>query len=209
MERGPQARKPDLSSVTLVAVTSISLAATVRALERSMAQADFGAILLLSDREPDAARPGIEWRRIRRIASREQYSWFMLRELAALYPAFCAGRPSPLPEPSIQYSDFAVWQRKWLQEERLESHLSYWRRQLDTLPVLALPTDHPRPAVQTVKGAQLFFELPLALSKEIEALSKQEGVTLFMGLLAAFKTLLYHYTDQEDIVKKTRPQKSL
>src|SRR5687768_728738 len=83
MERGPQARKPDLSSVTLVAVTSISLAATVRALERSMAQADFGAVLLLSDREPDAARPGSEWRRIRRIASREQYSWFMLRELAA------------------------------------------------------------------------------------------------------------------------------
>jgi len=82
-ETGARQGKPELPAVTLVAVTSISIAATVRALERSMEQADFGAVLLLSDREPTAPHPGIEWRPVRRIASREQYSWFMLRELAA------------------------------------------------------------------------------------------------------------------------------
>lgn len=82
-ETGTRRGKPDLSPVTLVAVTSISIAATVRALERSMEQADFGAALLLSDQAPTAAHPRIEWRRIRRIASREDYSWFMLHELAA------------------------------------------------------------------------------------------------------------------------------
>lgn len=124
----------------------------------------------------------------------------VLHELAALYAAFQAGQPSPLPELPIQYSDFAAWQREWLQGERLARHFSYWQEQLEGLPVLELPTDHPRPAVQTVKGSRLIFQLPLPLSQKLEALSKQEGVTLFMFLLAAFQTLLYRYANQEDIV---------
>lgn len=124
----------------------------------------------------------------------------LLRELAALYPAFCAGKPSPLPELSLQYADFAAWQREWLQGETLQNHLSYWQRQLDNLPVLNLPTDYPRPPVQTVLGARLSFALPQTLSEQLGILSKQEGVTLFMLLLATFKTLLYRYTNQKDIV---------
>lgn len=124
----------------------------------------------------------------------------LLRELAALYPAFCAGKPSPLPELPIQYGDFAAWQREWLQGDMFETHLAYWKRQLNALPVLELPTDRPRPAIQTVKGASMLFELPQDLSRGIESLSKQEGVTLFMFLLAAFKILLYRYSHQDDIV---------
>ncbi|WP_443193781.1 amino acid adenylation domain-containing protein [Nostoc sp. UHCC 0926] len=125
----------------------------------------------------------------------------LVREVAALYQAFSTGLTSPLPELPIQYVDFAAWQRQWLQGEVLESQMSYWRKQLEGAPtVLELPTDHPRPAVQTFQGATYSFELSLELYAALNKLSQRQGATLFMTLLAAFMTLLWRYTGQEDIV---------
>ncbi len=124
----------------------------------------------------------------------------LLRELGILYAAFVQQQPSPLPELPIQYADFAQWQRQWLPGEVLNTQLSYWQQQLNNLPVLELPTDRPRPAVQSYRGATQYLELPLTLSQALEAMSQAEGVTLFMTLLAAFQTLLYRYTGQTDIV---------
>jgi amino acid adenylation domain-containing protein/non-ribosomal peptide synthase protein (TIGR01720 family) len=124
----------------------------------------------------------------------------LTQELSALYQAYCAGQPSPLPELPIQYADFARWQRNWLQGEVLETQLAYWKEQLSgSPPVLELPTDRPRPAVQGYRGNHTSFTLPEDLIKQIKALCQQEGVTLFMALLAAFQTLLYRYSGQEDI----------
>ena len=115
----------------------------------------------------------------------------LTREVAALYEAFTRGEPSPLPELPIQYADYAVWQRQWLQGEVLEAQLAYWRQQLSSpLSVLQLPCDHPRPAVQTFRGARHSLVLHKTLSTDLKALSQREGVTLFMTLLAAFQTLL-------------------
>lgn len=125
----------------------------------------------------------------------------LFREFVTLYAAFCLGQPSPLPELPIQYADFAVWQQQWLQGEVLEQQLAYWTRQLaDNLPVCELPTDRPRPAVQSYRGARQSLVLPGTLSDALKALSRREGVTLFMTLLAAFQTLLHRYTGQDDIV---------
>jgi len=125
----------------------------------------------------------------------------LMRELAVLYEGFSTGKPASLPELPIQYADFAIWQREWLQREVLESQLAYWKQQLGgELPVLELPTDRPRPPVQTYRGARQSFELSKELTDALKALSRREGVTLFMTLLAAFKTLLYRYTGQEDII---------
>jgi amino acid adenylation domain-containing protein len=125
----------------------------------------------------------------------------LYRELSVLYEAFSRSQPSPLSELPIQYADYAVWQRQWLQGEVLESQLSYWKRQLEGAPaVLDLPTDRPRPAVQTYRGARSFIELSKELTEGLKALSRKEGITLFMTLLAAFQTLLYRYTGQDDIV---------
>nr|VFK41509.1 MAG: HxxPF-repeated domain-containing protein [Candidatus Kentron sp. TC] len=127
-----------------------------------------------------------------------------LKELAALYKAFPTGRPSPLPALPIRYADFAYWQRQRLPEEVFETQLSYWKRIFgDDPPVLALPTDRPRPALPTFRGAKQYLALSEGLTEEIKMLSQQEGVTLFMTLLAAFKTLLYRYTGQDDIVVGT------
>jgi amino acid adenylation domain-containing protein len=123
-----------------------------------------------------------------------------VEELAALYDAFVAGKPSPFPELPIQYADFAHWQRQWLQGEVLERQLSYWKEKLaGSLPSLDLPTDRPRPAVQTHCGARQSSVLSSFPLQALKALSRQEGVTLFMTLLAAFKVLLYRYTGQDDI----------
>jgi len=123
----------------------------------------------------------------------------LIRELAVFYTAFHTNQPAPLPELPIQYADFAHWQRQWLQGDVLESQLSYWRRQLAEVPVLDLPTDRPRPGVQSYRGARQNLALSASLTASLEALSQHEGVTLFMTLLAAFQTLLYRYTGQEDI----------
>jgi non-ribosomal peptide synthetase component F len=127
-----------------------------------------------------------------------------IRELAALYEAFCAGKPSPLSDLPIQYADFAVWQRQWLQGEVLEAQLAYWKKQLGSnLPTLQLPTTRPRAEVKTNRGVGQSFVIPSHLSTAIQVLSRQEGVTLFMTLLAAFQVLLQRYTNQDDIVVGT------
>jgi thioesterase domain-containing protein/acyl carrier protein len=123
------------------------------------------------------------------------------RELTALYAAFCAGQPSPLAEPSIQYSDYAHWQRQWMQGEFLKRLLSYWQGQLnDCSGELPLPTDHPRPTLQRRPGKHISFNISQALTAQLKALSRQEGTTLFAILLAAFKVLLHYYSDQDEIL---------
>ncbi|MEH2405959.1 condensation domain-containing protein [Nostoc sp.] len=125
----------------------------------------------------------------------------LIRELAEIYEAFSYGLPSPLPELSIQYADFASWQKQWLQKEALESQVNYWKQQLSgSLAVLQLPSDRPRPAIQTFTGTKRFFTFPKAVSEAVNNLNRQEGVTQFMTLLAVFKTLLYYYSNQEQII---------
>jgi hypothetical protein len=124
----------------------------------------------------------------------------LIREVRALYRAYSAGEESPLEGLEIQYADFAVWQREWLKGEVLEQELEYWRKQLAGVEPLELPTDHPRPAAPSYRGAQQVFVLETELAITLRELSRREGVTLFMTLLAAFKTLLYRYTGHEDIV---------
>src|SRR6185295_2558096 len=100
----------------------------------------------------------------------------LFRELAALYEAFAAGRPSPLPAPPVQYADFAVWQREWLKEEVLEAQLAYWRARLAGAPaVLELPTDRARPAEQSYRGAVTSFEVPAALAARLREAARREG----------------------------------
>ncbi|HLO48027.1 MAG TPA: amino acid adenylation domain-containing protein, partial [Kamptonema sp.] len=123
----------------------------------------------------------------------------LIQEIAALYTAFASNQPSPLAKLTIQYADFAYWQRQWLQGEVLEKQLSYWQKQLDGISMLNLPTDRARLAVQTYQGARQPLQLSKSLSKALLALGQQEGVTLFIILLAAFQVLLYRYTQQEDI----------
>ena len=123
------------------------------------------------------------------------------RELSVLYRAFIYSQPSPLAELPIQYADYAVWQREWFKGAELDRQLSYWKKQLDGAPgVLSLPTDHPRPAVQSYRGARHSIELSKELTGGLKTLSRKEGVTLFMTLLAAFQTLLYRSTGQKDVV---------
>ncbi|RAM53532.1 MAG: non-ribosomal peptide synthetase [Hapalosiphonaceae cyanobacterium JJU2] len=125
----------------------------------------------------------------------------LVQELAILYQAFSNKQPSLLPALPIQYVDFAAWQRQWLQGEVLETQISYWLQQLKNAPkVLELPTDHPRPAIQTFRGVNYSFELSDKLSFALNKFSRQQGTTLFMTLLAAFQTLLWRYTGSEDIV---------
>jgi natural product biosynthesis luciferase-like monooxygenase protein/amino acid adenylation domain-containing protein len=147
----------------------------------------------------------------------------LMRELQEFYTSFAAGRLATLADLPIQYADFAVWQREWLQrptaaKERLmngnggaqkkdeevqtllASHLAYWKKQLaGPPPVLALPTDHPRPTLQTFHGAHLPIQLSAQCLQDLKALSEREGTTLFMTLLASFQVLLARYTGQEDI----------
>ncbi|MBV9209441.1 MAG: amino acid adenylation domain-containing protein, partial [Acidobacteria bacterium] len=128
----------------------------------------------------------------------------LIREVAALYEAYSQGLESNFAELPIQYADFAVWQREWLQGETLEEQLAYWQKQLSGAPpILELPTDFPRPAVKTFNGATLRFTLPRELRDELQALSRQEGATLFMTLLAAFSALLSRYSNQQEILVGT------
>jgi amino acid adenylation domain-containing protein len=123
------------------------------------------------------------------------------RELAAFYAACSTGEASQLPGLALRYVDYAVWQREWLQDKTAETQLAYWKRQLgDSPPVLELPTDRPRPPDPTFRGARHFFTLSQELREALEALSQREGVTLFVTLLAAFKTLLFRYTGQTVVV---------
>ncbi|MUG92160.1 amino acid adenylation domain-containing protein [Scytonema sp. UIC 10036] len=125
----------------------------------------------------------------------------LIREITILYQAFCAGFPVPLKELPIQYADYAHWQREWLQGEVRQRQLTYWQQHLASAPpILELPTDRPRPAVQSFRGAHQSFTLPKNLYTSLVALSHKHEVTLFMTLLAAFQTLMERYTGVEDIV---------
>ncbi len=124
----------------------------------------------------------------------------LIKEFVSLYHTFSAGKPSPLEELPIQYADFAVWQKSWLQGELLENQISYWKKQLaGSPPILDLPTDHPRPPYVTYRGAHRAFTFPKPLLDGLKAISKEMNVTLFTTLLAAFKVLLYRYSRQDDI----------
>ncbi|NJR76243.1 MAG: hypothetical protein HC773_27070 [Scytonema sp. CRU_2_7] len=125
----------------------------------------------------------------------------LLQELSSLYPAFCAGKPSPLPDLPIQYVDYTLWQWEFLTTEVLQRQFNYWTRQLAGVqPLLELPTDKPRKTFHKFKGSSLEFDIDAQLSQQLKTLSQQSGVTLFMTLLAAFVTLLYRYSDRGDIL---------
>ena len=123
----------------------------------------------------------------------------MLREFNVLYDSFSRGAASPLPPLPIQYADYSEWQREWLQGEVLEQQLDYWRKQLAGHETLNLPTDRPHSAKPTLAGAMERSRLPEPLVSKLKLLSDQQGVTLFMTLLAGFEILLYRYTGQTDI----------
>src|SRR5215213_308635 len=128
----------------------------------------------------------------------------LIKEVAALYEAYGVGGESPLEELSIQYADFAVWQREYLSGETLERQLSYWREQLAGAPaVLELPTDRPRPPVQSYRGAHESFAISEEVSEGLRELARRQGATLFMVLLAGWQALLSRYTGQSDIVVGT------
>src|SRR6266699_1048042 len=127
----------------------------------------------------------------------------LVREVTALYEAYRKGLESPLAELPLQYPDYAVWQRSWLQGEVLEQQLGYWREQLAGVPVLELPTDYGRTGVQTYESSQHRFTLGEELTEALKELSRQEGVTLFMTLLGAFQVLLWRYSGQSDVAVGT------
>ncbi|HEX6292023.1 MAG TPA: amino acid adenylation domain-containing protein [Herpetosiphonaceae bacterium] len=137
------------------------------------------------------------------VTDRWSYSLFE-QELATLYHACSSGLPSPLPELPLQFADFAIWQQQWMGSERMQAQMAYWKRQLDRLPQLhSIPTDHPRPAVQSFRGARHHFVLSSAETEGIRALSRQSGTTLFITLLTIFKVLLARQSGQTDMVVAT------
>ena len=166
--------------------------------------------------------------RVRLLRLGEQAHWLLLtlhhivtdgwssgvlaRELSVLYGAYCRGEPSPLPELPVQYADYAVWQREWLQGAVLDEQLGYWKRALAEMPALELPADRPRPAVTSYRGGRVALELGDELTRALKELGRREGATLFMTLLAAFQVLLYRYSGQTDvavgvpIAGRTRPE---
>ena len=124
-----------------------------------------------------------------------------IRELSHLYRAFVTGEKPTLPTLPIQYADFAIWQRQWLQGKVLATQLEYWKQQLAGAPtLLTLPTDRPRPAIQTFQGKIERFQLDSQLTQQLKALSQQSGCTLFMTLLAAFGVVLFRYNGQTDLI---------
>ncbi len=124
----------------------------------------------------------------------------LTREISALYEAFAEGRPSPLPEPRLQYADYAVWQRGWLTGEALEAQLAYWRERLaGAPPLLELPVDHPRPLVASDRADQRAFVLSAETSRALREISHREGATLFMTLLAVYQALLGRWSGQDDV----------
>ncbi|HEX8474859.1 MAG TPA: amino acid adenylation domain-containing protein, partial [Pyrinomonadaceae bacterium] len=128
----------------------------------------------------------------------------LFREIGQLYEAYARGENTPLAPLTIQYADYAAWQRHWLTDERLEAELAYWKEQLkDAPPLLELPTDRPRPAVQSYRGASVELLISKELTEEIREMSQEQGATLFMTLLAAFQVLLARYSNMTDIVVGT------
>ena len=163
--------------------------------------------------------PAVRWRsKLVRLTDREYLlilnvhhivfdGWSMSilnRELSTLYGAYAEGKGSPLAELPIQYGDYAAWQREWFAGGASQKQLAYWKKQLAGAPALIeLVTDHPRPAVQSFHSAHHSLNLSAELSERLKLLSRTQGVTLFMTLLAAFKTLVHRYSGQKDIVVGT------
>ncbi len=136
-----------------------------------------------------------------------------MKELVTIYKAFLAGKPIPLPEPVIQYADFAVWQGEWLRGEALQKQLTYWKSILGgDIPALELPVDHQRPAIPTYRGEKKIFLLPGSLTPSLTQMTRRQGCSMFMILLAAFNVLLYRYSGQDDILigipiaNRTKPE---
>ena len=128
----------------------------------------------------------------------------LIREIGALYASYSGGRPSPLAELAIQYADYAAWQREWLSEKALVRQFEYWSNQLEGAPpVLDLPTARPRPLAQSFRGEEYQFFIPEDVFKSLQELSRREGLTVFMTLLAGFQILLSRYSGQDDIVLGT------
>ena len=124
----------------------------------------------------------------------------LVDEFVRLYDAYAQGRRPELPELPIQYADYAIWQRAWLEAGESERQLAYWKDKLgDTHPALELPLDHPRPAAQSYRGASHAFDIDPDLTRRLRTLAQAHNATLFMVLLAAFKLLLYRYTGQTDL----------
>ena len=128
----------------------------------------------------------------------------LLQELATCYRSLARGDGPSLPVLGLQYADYAVWQQSQLGSAQWESEVAYWMKELDGAPeILALPTDRPRPRTQSYHGSTVSFTLPAPLSQALRALSRREGVTLFMTLMAGFKALLHRHTGQDDFVVST------
>jgi len=123
----------------------------------------------------------------------------LMREFSALYSAFSAGKPSPLPDLPIQYVDYTAWQREWLRGEVLEEQIRYWKRQLAGISALELPADRPRPPVLTYRGTAKAVRISASLVNEVKELARRQGATLYMTVLAVFQVLLYRYSGQQDI----------
>jgi hypothetical protein len=126
-----------------------------------------------------------------------------IREALATYYAFSTGAPLVLPEPPIQYADFARWQRQQADEVALQRQLGYWKEKLADLAVLELPTDRPRPPVLSPRGASCALSLPAELTQALRGLARREEATLFMVLMAAFQTVLHRYSEQDDVAVGT------
>ncbi|HEX2080196.1 MAG TPA: amino acid adenylation domain-containing protein, partial [Longimicrobium sp.] len=123
------------------------------------------------------------------------------RDLATLYQAFAAGRPSPLSEPELQYADFAAWQREWIRGETLDALLAYWTRELEGAPhFLDLPTDRPFPAIEDHRGSTMDFYVDREMTTRLQELAQREGVTLYMVLFAVYQLVLHRWTGQDDML---------
>ena len=121
------------------------------------------------------------------------------RELAALYNAIRAGRPAELPAPTVRYRDYATWQRAWLDSDEIAEQVQYWRRKLEDVPPLNLPSDRPRPRIQTLNGGHVQSDVPASLFADLEQLGRRESATLFMTMFAGFVALLHRLSGQDDI----------
>ncbi|MEU9191158.1 amino acid adenylation domain-containing protein [Streptomyces sp. NPDC048484] len=137
------------------------------------------------------------------VVSDEWSGRILRRELSALYAAFGAGEPDPLPPLELQYADFAVWQRDWLTGDVLEAQLGYWQDRLAGAPMLELPTDRPRPPVRSTEGAVTGFSVPTESMARLRAVARAGGASVFMTLLAAFDVLLGRYCGTDDVVVGT------
>jgi amino acid adenylation domain-containing protein/FkbM family methyltransferase len=125
----------------------------------------------------------------------------LLQELKAVYAAYSSGKPSPLTEPSLQFADYALWQRQWLEQDVLARQLTYWRRQLSGMPsALQLPTDRPRPDTPSFNGASESFMISRVCTTALRDLSHRSGATLYMALLAGIQVVLSHWSGQRDVV---------